>query len=379
MIKKIVLTGGPCAGKTTALAKIEQDLTEKGYRVFIVSESATELIKSGISPDIKNGVSLYEFQKIIMLYQLQKEEFYEKIAKDFPSDKKVIIYDRGLMDNKSYITDLEFKDILEDTSRKLNINLTETDIINRYDMVIHLVTSAEGNAKNYTLENNAARTETAEEARIQDKKTMDCWVMHDNLHIVDNYQEFNDKLNRVLNVIHNCLGNPNSIKKERKFLINKINFDTILENIRYVETNIEKYYIESYMNILYENHEVRLRKTTYKDGINYYYSFYTKESNGVKKIISERKLTEREFKDILYHSEVISKINKKRYSFIYNKQYFKLDLFEDFSLLEVIQMEDDKLLDIPKGITMLEEVTDNNNYQNISIGNYKTKKYSKIN
>ena len=42
---KVVLTGGPCAGKTSALTKIEEELIEKGYKVFIVSETATELIK----------------------------------------------------------------------------------------------------------------------------------------------------------------------------------------------------------------------------------------------------------------------------------------------------------------------------------------------
>ena len=35
-VKKIVLTGGPCAGKTTALQQIEREFTEKGYHVLIV-------------------------------------------------------------------------------------------------------------------------------------------------------------------------------------------------------------------------------------------------------------------------------------------------------------------------------------------------------
>lgn len=35
-IYKIVITGGPCAGKTTSLTKIRDDLTAKGFRVFSV-------------------------------------------------------------------------------------------------------------------------------------------------------------------------------------------------------------------------------------------------------------------------------------------------------------------------------------------------------
>jgi len=76
MVKKIVLTGGPCAGKTTALARIEEDLTEKGYKVFVVGESATELIKSGVRPFGDKCLDMVTFQKMIMLYQLQKEEIY---------------------------------------------------------------------------------------------------------------------------------------------------------------------------------------------------------------------------------------------------------------------------------------------------------------
>ena len=33
---KIVLTGGPCAGKTTIMSSLSQILTERGYHVFIV-------------------------------------------------------------------------------------------------------------------------------------------------------------------------------------------------------------------------------------------------------------------------------------------------------------------------------------------------------
>ena len=37
-ISKIVVTGGPCGGKTTALSRIQRDLTHLGYTVLIVPE-----------------------------------------------------------------------------------------------------------------------------------------------------------------------------------------------------------------------------------------------------------------------------------------------------------------------------------------------------
>ena len=49
-IRKIVLTGGPCAGKTTAMSWVENAFTEKGYKVLFVPETATELISGGVAP-----------------------------------------------------------------------------------------------------------------------------------------------------------------------------------------------------------------------------------------------------------------------------------------------------------------------------------------
>lgn len=46
-IVRIVLTGGPCAGKTTAIASIKQDLTQLGMKVLVVPEAATQLMNGG--------------------------------------------------------------------------------------------------------------------------------------------------------------------------------------------------------------------------------------------------------------------------------------------------------------------------------------------
>lgn len=46
-VSRILLTGGPCAGKTTAMAAISADLTQLGYKVLVVPEAATILMKGG--------------------------------------------------------------------------------------------------------------------------------------------------------------------------------------------------------------------------------------------------------------------------------------------------------------------------------------------
>ena len=46
-IKKIVLTGGPCAGKTTALVKVIEHFSSLGYKVFTIPEVPTMFSQSG--------------------------------------------------------------------------------------------------------------------------------------------------------------------------------------------------------------------------------------------------------------------------------------------------------------------------------------------
>ena len=46
-IVRICMTGGPCAGKTTAIASIKQDLTQLGIKVLVVPEAATIFMNGG--------------------------------------------------------------------------------------------------------------------------------------------------------------------------------------------------------------------------------------------------------------------------------------------------------------------------------------------
>jgi putative protein kinase ArgK-like GTPase of G3E family len=46
-VVRICMTGGPCAGKTTAIADLTQSLTQLGMKVLVVPEAATTLMKGG--------------------------------------------------------------------------------------------------------------------------------------------------------------------------------------------------------------------------------------------------------------------------------------------------------------------------------------------
>ena len=71
MITKIVITGGPCAGKTTGLSWIQNTFSQLGYVVLVVPETATELISGGVTP-LSCGTNL-DYQKARCGSRLRKK------------------------------------------------------------------------------------------------------------------------------------------------------------------------------------------------------------------------------------------------------------------------------------------------------------------
>ena len=344
MIKKIVLTGGPCAGKTTVLSCIANDLTKLGYKVFVCSESATELINGGVRCFGEKALEKIDFQKLIMLYQWQKEEVYNDLFNYYKDDSVVIIYDRGLMDNKAYINEREFNDVLSWLSNKIGINVTEDDILQRYDMVIHLVTSAYGN--NYTLENNSARTEDVKSAIELDRKTMEAWMNHSNLKVINAEEDFKVKVNNVLDSIHNLLSS--SIRKRRQIKYQIDIVDKILESIksRCIISDIEQIYLKN------DTLEERIRKVKRGNDVSYYYTKQVKKENGESYVILNKSVTEEEYNILKNNCEIVDIITKRRYLFIYDKQAFRLDEYSNGYILELDVGKEETKVIIPEGIVI---------------------------
>eukprot|EP00335_Anophryoides_haemophila_P000222 CAMPEP_0204821388 /NCGR_PEP_ID=MMETSP1018-20131115/13525_1 /ASSEMBLY_ACC=CAM_ASM_000518 /TAXON_ID=46462 /ORGANISM="Anophryoides haemophila, Strain AH6" /LENGTH=93 /DNA_ID=CAMNT_0051929019 /DNA_START=253 /DNA_END=534 /DNA_ORIENTATION=+ len=81
------------------------------------------------------------------------EDYFYDLAK-LNGKPSVILYDRGVMDPKAYMDEPTFQAVL-DLNNYNSVYLRDK----RYDVVIHMVTAADGAEKYYTLENNAARYE----------------------------------------------------------------------------------------------------------------------------------------------------------------------------------------------------------------------------
>lgn len=84
--------------------------------------------------------------------------------------------------------------------------LTQKALTDRYACVIHLVTAAEGAEEFYTRSNNAARSETAEEARTLDRRTLGAWEGHPARHVVGNGPGgFAAKMSEATNIVIDLL------------------------------------------------------------------------------------------------------------------------------------------------------------------------------
>ena len=197
-ITKIVITGGPCAGKSSAMERVRDEFTALGYKVLLVAETATELINGGISPwSCRSGI---EYQTFLLKLQLEKENVYKNAAESMDSEKILIVCDRGAIDGKAYMEQADFDALVE------SLGITENELRDRYDAVFHLVSAAKGAEEFYTTENNFARTESASQAAELDDRIIDVWKNHPHFCIIDNSSDFENKLQRLIREIAAFLG-----------------------------------------------------------------------------------------------------------------------------------------------------------------------------
>ena len=94
-IHTIVITGGPCAGKTTAMSWLQNALTDSGYAVMFIPETCTELNNSGVTA--RASRTNFDFQRVQVRYQMLREQIYHQAAEASASQEVVVVCDRGSM------------------------------------------------------------------------------------------------------------------------------------------------------------------------------------------------------------------------------------------------------------------------------------------
>lgn len=360
-IKRIVLTGGPCAGKTTALVRVTEYFSNLGYKVFTVPEVPTMITQSGWSYLTDNKDFYYEGELVILQTQLALEDSIMRLAETVKKDQPcVVICDRGTMDISAYISPEMWQEL---TSR---VGYTSEELCKRYDAVLHLVTAADGAEQFYTTANNAQRYEQANEeglkiARCLDRKVLEAWANHPHFRVIDNAFDFDCKLNRVLKEISQTLELPLPVTEEFKFIV-----ETTGEIPDATESEITQTYL-----VADPDCEVRLRRRRiYGQTLNILTT--TRTLSDRKRIITERQVTNQVYESLMQQADPYRQtINKERRSFIWQGHFYELDTYtsphEGLMVLEAkgVSSRDDIVM--PPFIKVIEDITGNRAYYNYNI------------
>ena len=355
-IKKIVLTGGPCAGKTTALVKVIEHFSSRGYKVFTIPEVPTIFLQAGMDYLTKNQDWFYEGEKSTLEIQLALEDDFTRMAQTI-NGPVVIICDRGALDISAYLPTEMWEKITG------LCNVTTQQLRDRYDAVLHLVSAADGAEQYYNTTSNEVRTEGIEKARLLDRKVIQAWTGHPHLRVINNHDNFDTKINRVLKEISAVLGLPQPITEERKYIVRVTSND--IPNV--IESDIFQTYL-----VADPDYEVRLRRRRWKGGktVNVH---TTKKRVGTNREIE----TERQVSNALYESLLAQAdpyrhpIHKQRRSFIWKGQYFELDTYHDqlkgLIILETKGITDAEDVNFPPFIEVVEDITGNKSYYNYNL------------
>jgi len=334
---KIVLTGGPCGGKTTSLARLSPYLRERGFEVITCPEAFSLLVSNGMAFDYLGAVDGMSavVQDTVMDIQIGLEDGFERVlrARGKPA---VLLCDRGLMDGSAYMKSEEWEKLMN----KRDVGCVSELREGRYNAVFHLVTAAEGAEKFYTLDNNEVRTETPELARELDHMTRNAWVGHPNLKIFDNSTDFETKMQRVVEEMARLVGLPHSLERvTTKFLLKREpDLSAFPEGVAYQIFDVEKVYLyeestSNHDNITKEYSFIRKRTSLNKDGQAsgsvYGWTAVQKTCDG-QIVEKKRIITKREYNSLFNNRDKNRHVvRQKRISFLWNIQSFNVHVYQE--------------------------------------------------
>lgn len=191
---RIVVTGGPGGGKTTALDLFQREFKSQ---VSVVPEAATLLFENGVRPETDPS-RIKLLQQGIYKVQNTLEETFSII---YP--ERLLVCDRGTLDGLAYWPESE-----ADFFKTLNTTLEAE--IKRYDAIIFFQSSAATGED--IKSNNPYRSESAVRATELDERLREVWSRHPHFHYVPNNSSFMKKIDQGLKTINSVLQDFGVIK-----------------------------------------------------------------------------------------------------------------------------------------------------------------------
>ena len=179
--RRVVLTGGPGAGKTALLELIRQSFCS---HVKVLPEAAGVVFGGGF-PREDDTACRRAAQRAIFHVQRELE-----ITGD-SHNPAIVLCDRGTVDGLAY-----WPGPTEELWSSLGTTLDSE--LGRYDAVIHLRTPALEHGYNHQ---NPLRTESATTAADIDARIAHAWASHPRRFIVESFPDFCDKAARAVEIL----------------------------------------------------------------------------------------------------------------------------------------------------------------------------------
>ncbi|XP_072388371.1 TRPL translocation defect protein 14 isoform X1 [Diabrotica undecimpunctata] len=366
ILYKLVLTGGPCGGKTTGQARLCTFFENLGWKVFRVPETASVLLGGGIKFADLNQHESVKFQENLLKSMLQIEDTFFQLGKTCKRNC-LIICDRGAMDASAFVAKETWENIMRHNAWN-NVELRD----NRYNQIIHMVTAAKGAEEFYSTEDHNCRSEDVELARELDTKAAAAWVGHPYFDVIDNSTDFEGKIRRMIVSVCHKIGldtGDRLLKNSRKhkFLVEGPLPDDLLFP-PFQDFEVVHNYLQSN-----SPNQVRLRKRGQKGHYSYIHTVRRQNHPGGQVIEVKTQIAHRDYINLLTQKDKTHfTIYKRRRCFIENNQYFQLDIYQQPShprcrgmiLLETYSALDDEQLlkTLPNFLNIKKEVTGNPDY-----------------
>jgi predicted ATPase len=195
---RIVLTGGPGGGKTTAGDLFRREM---GDQVVLVPEAATMMFSGGF-PRVNLPDAVHAAQRAIYHVQIHLEE---AVMAQHP--EQILLCDRGTVDGAAYWPsgpDGFFEDLGSSLERELS----------RYDAVIFFESAAVGHM---SIEGgNPIRNESIEQAIKLDRKLRNLWSQHPKFMLVPHNQSFFKKISFGLAVLDGMVSELGCKERRKK-------------------------------------------------------------------------------------------------------------------------------------------------------------------
>ncbi|MCA9635936.1 MAG: AAA family ATPase [Myxococcales bacterium] len=181
---RIVLTGGPGGGKTTAADLFRREI---GERVVIVPEAATLLFSGGF-PRVREPIARRSAQSAIYHVQRNLEDVQSAL---YPG--RILLCDRGTVDGSIYWPHESDGDFFAAQETTLE------DELARYEAVIFFESAAVGGI---SIEGgNPIRNESIREALELDRRLREVWSKHPKFWLVPHQRSFFHKMRAGLEAL----------------------------------------------------------------------------------------------------------------------------------------------------------------------------------